>query len=1464
MIVIGPPELILSGGVQDGDTIDTLVGSPIAIPTATATNYFNVALTVTDNTSIVDFTITNIYNLTYQATDSYGLTTTKTVNIVVTTLPTITIAGNTDGDTIATLAGQPFTFPMATGMGGLGETLTVTDDRNNVNLQTVGDYTLTYSTMDAYGYSTNASLTIRVKNAPSITIAGHSSGDTVATIVGATFSIPVATAVDGDGFAITVNEDSATVVDLTTQGIYVVTYSATDADGLTVTATLNVAVTLLPAITINGYADGDSIVVAVNQSIAIPTATAVDGDGNFILVTNTGASVNFNTTGTYTITYVAWDQYNISNTATLTINVHNPPNIIITGYSDGDTIATIVGAPITTPEATATDHGGASISVTTNDTSVDFNTQGDYNIVYTATDSNTLINTATLNIVVTTLPVITLSGGATNGSTIAIVRGTPSPNAISLIPSATAVDGEGTAITVTDNINSIDFNITSSNVTTYTATDRYGFVSTATINVVVRDVPAITIAGYADGDTLNTLQSNAITIPTATAMDGLGNALTVTDNRTSVDFDTIGTYPITYTTTDDIGLTSSASISIVVTDYPTISGVTDGDILVTGLNTAITIPTPTATSGLGNALTVTDNRGTVDFTTLGSYTVTYTATDPYGYSSSVSITIVVDNYPTIVILGYNDGDSFAIPLNTIVSVPSAVATNSSGDPTVVVTNGDTYDYSTEGTNIITYTATNVNGLSHSVSVSLIVRALPTIVLDGGAITNGTILYTGITNPIPFPIATATDASGNNLSTTNDSYLVDFNATNIYTVTYTAVDSFDLTNTATVDINIRNFPIIILSGGATNGQVFTYGVSNAYTIPTAIGTNSEGNRVTVPRTFDPNLSANFIRDYTVNYVAQDLRSLVSRASVTIRFVRHPIITLTGVGTNRLLVTTLSNAIALPIATAVDSDTNAVIVTDDSTNVDFNTIGMYTITYNATDIYGITSTETVNIVVTISPVITLNGATDGQTIVAATGSLSNIASATAIDGNSNALPVITNASDLAALDFNTESNYTIRYFAVDQYGISNTATVTYRILDPPTITLSDGSQNGDNIPVQIGSNYTVPTATAVDRAGNILTVIRMPNPITDYSMRTNYNISYTATDSSNIQTVLNILVAVSTPPVITINGYTNGETMNAVISNTSSVPTATAVDGDGMTIAVTNNGSAVDFNTLGTNIVTYGATDQYGFHSTATLVVVVTERPPLISIADGYSDGDTVTLTIGSVFIAPTASAIDYRGNSLNFIVDESTVDYNTAGSYNITYTATDTVNNLTTVDRITLVISQPILSGRTATLTYNNPTTDVSLEAQTGNIDQADCLIAGSFNLSSTSGNQTIFETGGIARGLSIIVESDDLVVSIGQENDDDIIISDLSTSTTYSFIFEIDIGNGAINLWLEQLDSPTDILNAHASRGTSAYTDSDWSDNDGLGIGTINGSAQGNYTNVQNTFSGALGAITIYSGETVD
>lgn len=153
--------------------------------------------------------------------------------------------------------------------------------------------------------------------------------------------------------------------------------------------------------------------------------------------------------------------------------------------------------------------------------------------------------------------------------------------------------------------------------------------------------------------------------------------------------------------------------------------------------------------------------------------------------------------------------------------------------------------------------------------------------------------------------------------------------------------------------------------------------------------------------------------------------------------------------------------------------------------------------------------------------------------------------------------------------------------------------------------------------------------------------------------------------------------TTPPVISISGYSSGETINLLVGDSFSVPAASAVDAvDGaVAVSVSDN---VDISQSGSYSVSYSAVDAAGNNASAQLFVLVTDPapgdtvPPVISI-DGYSSGETIQLTVGGVFTAPTASAVDNVDGAVSVSISDN-VNPNQVGSYAVSYSAVDTAGN----------------------------------------------------------------------------------------------------------------------------------------------------------------------------------------------
>jgi surface protein len=206
---------------------------------------------------------------------------------------------------------------------------------------------------------------------------------------------------------------------------------------------------------------------------------------------------------------------------------------------------------------------------------------------------------------------------------------------------------------------------------------------------------------------------------------------------------------------------------------------------------------------------------------------------------------------------------------------------------------------------------------------------------------------------------------------------------------------------------------------------------------------------------------------------------------------------------------------------------------------------------------------------------------------------------------------------------------------------------------------------------------------------------------------YTIIYSATDSSNntgtATRTVNVVVpqADTTPPVITLNGdnpltLSQGETFLE--------PGTTATDNVDGNVPVTVTGT-VDTNTADSYIITYSATDSSNNTGTATRTVNVVApqpdtTPPVITL-----NGDNpMTVIQGATYIEPGATATDDMDGSVPVTIT-GTVDTNTADSYTITYSATDTAGNTGTTTRtVNIVAPQADTTPPVISLNGDNPMT----------------------------------------------------------------------------------------------------------------------------------------------------------------
>ncbi len=937
---------------------------------------------------------------------------------------------------------------------------------------TVGTHTITLTATDSRGATAVASITLTVAGnaAPTAAITAPANNSSFVQGIAVTFSGSGTDAEDGQlsgaSLAWTSSIDGAigSGASVTTSalsvGTHVITLTARDSRNATGAAAITITVTANqpPVPTIAAPTAGATVVagasVTFSGSAVDPESGTLSGSSltwasslDGALGTGTSFSVNSLSVGTHSITLTARDALGASATTTVSLVVaaNQAPTASITTPAAN---ASFVRGSAVSFSGTGTDAedgalSGASLSWSSSidgviGTGTSFSTTtltaGTHVITLTARDSRNATGTASRTITITTntnqppvarftwsCPTLQCTMDATTSSDdVGIVK-------------YTWAWGDGRVENRTSATAKNTWQVTNVYTITLTVTDAGGLTNSVSRQVSVpNQAPVAAIASPAAGSVFalgagvtltgsaTDLEDGALSgtaLTWSSSLDGvLGTGASVTTSALSG-----GTHVITLTASDVLNAVGTATRTIVINRPPsaviaspaTNSTVTQGTLVT--LSGSGTDPEDGALAGASLAWTSsrdgalgTGGSVATSALTVGTHTITLTATDTRGATAAASITLTVagNNAPTASITSPANGTTVLTGTSVTFAgsgsdqedgalTGAALTWSSSRDGQIGT--GTTFSTSalSIGTHVITLTARDALNATGSASITLTIAANQPPVASITAPANNsaasfgsTVAFSGTgtdpeTGALTGASLTWTSSLDGALGTGTSLSLASLRV-GVHTITLTARDAFNATGTASITLTINAVnvaPTASITAPANNSTVLL-GSSVTFTGSgsdqedgvlsgsSLVWTSSINGQIGTGTSFSTTgLSAG---THTVTLTARDVANATGTATITLTVNRPPTASITAPANNSSV--TFGNSVTLT-GTGTDPETGALsgAALAWSSNLDGALgagtslslanlrVGVHTITLTARDAFNATGSATITLTV-----------------------------------------------------------------------------------------------------------------------------------------------------------------------------------------------------------------------------------------------------------------------------------------------------------------------------------------------------------------------------------------------------------------------------------------------------------------------------------------------------------------------
>jgi gliding motility-associated-like protein len=414
------------------------------------------------NGQVVDVIVTNSNNCS---------ATSSSITNTVYDLPVVTFGGTLAAQCVSSTT---YTLTGGSPSGGVYSGPGVSGTNFNASVAGVGTHTITYTYTNTNGCSSSATKTITVNALPVVTFSGALAAQCVSsTVYTLTGGSPSGGTYSGAG--VTGTNFNASVAGV---GTHTITYSYTNSNGCTNSATNTITVNALPVVTFVGTLTAQCV---SSTTYALSGGSPVGGTYSGPGVAGTNFNASLAGVGTHTITYSFTSASGCTNTATNTITVYALPTVTFSGTLSAQ-CASSTTYTLTGGSPAGGTYSGPGVTGTNFNASVAG--VGTHTITYSFTNGNGCTSSATKSITVNALPTVTFTGilaaQCLNSTTYTLTGGSPAGGTYS-----------GLGVTGTN------FNASVAGAGTHTITYSYtnanGCTNSASNTITVNTLPVPTL-----------------------------------------------------------------------------------------------------------------------------------------------------------------------------------------------------------------------------------------------------------------------------------------------------------------------------------------------------------------------------------------------------------------------------------------------------------------------------------------------------------------------------------------------------------------------------------------------------------------------------------------------------------------------------------------------------------------------------------------------------------------------------------------------------------------------------------------------------------------------------------------------------------------------------------------------------------------------------------------------------------